>query len=215
MRPTHRANDGRVFTWDDPPDTGHPGEDYNCRCAADPYIPGDTEFAFHEFTSDFPSGPVRWGNREFVWHYYFGDGRAVTLEEIGHLREIAEQYAYADGAQGSFRRLSGQISDAARENGAGELYVPFNNTYQFGDVAFSHGRGTVSGSFLGSVEYHDDMLRITGESSFEFSDDFADPLDMSFEPGGTPYHISGRWHANFSAEVTRDRRSSIYFDPRK
>ncbi len=177
-------------------------------------ILGETEFALHEFTSDFPSGPVRCGNREFVSHY-FADGRAVTLEEIGHLREIAEQYAYADGAQGSFRRLSGQISDAARENGAGELYVPFNNTYQFGDVAFSHGRGTVSGSFLGTVEYHDDMLRITGESNFEFADEFADPLDMNFEPGGIPYHISGTWRASFSAEVLRDRRNSIYFNPRK
>ncbi|QFG37893.1 hypothetical protein ESD82_17635 [Paracoccus pantotrophus] len=31
MRANHRANDGRVFSWNDPPDTGHPGEVYNYR----------------------------------------------------------------------------------------------------------------------------------------------------------------------------------------
>lgn len=43
VRPTHRANNGRIFDWDKPPPvTGHPGEDYNCRCRAAPVLPGDT-----------------------------------------------------------------------------------------------------------------------------------------------------------------------------
>lgn len=37
VRPTHRAKEGRKFRWSDPPsDTGHPGEDFNCRCVAIP-----------------------------------------------------------------------------------------------------------------------------------------------------------------------------------
>ena len=33
VRPTHRANDGKLFRWDSPPAaTGHPGHDVNCRC---------------------------------------------------------------------------------------------------------------------------------------------------------------------------------------
>ncbi|MEM7617627.1 MAG: hypothetical protein AAF195_04525, partial [Pseudomonadota bacterium] len=32
----HSVNDGRIFFWDNPPPTGHPGEDYNCRCHAGP-----------------------------------------------------------------------------------------------------------------------------------------------------------------------------------
>jgi SPP1 gp7 family putative phage head morphogenesis protein len=36
VRPSHAANDGKVFAWDNPPETGHPGEDYNCRCWAEP-----------------------------------------------------------------------------------------------------------------------------------------------------------------------------------
>ena len=39
VRPSHRANDGRIFRWDSPPPTGHPGHDINCRCVALPIIP--------------------------------------------------------------------------------------------------------------------------------------------------------------------------------
>lgn len=37
VRSTHAENDGKIFAWDSPPETGHPGEDYNCRCWAEPY----------------------------------------------------------------------------------------------------------------------------------------------------------------------------------
>ena len=44
VRETHRQLEGTVHRWDDPPTVGqrqvHPGEDYNCRCTADPVIPG-------------------------------------------------------------------------------------------------------------------------------------------------------------------------------
>ena len=41
VRPTHRVKEGNVYRWDDPPaDTGHPGEDYQCRCSAEPYLEG-------------------------------------------------------------------------------------------------------------------------------------------------------------------------------
>jgi len=39
VRPTHKANHGKIFEWDNPdPETGHPGHDYNCRCSASPII---------------------------------------------------------------------------------------------------------------------------------------------------------------------------------
>lgn len=38
-RATHRANNGKIFRWDDPPaKTGHPGQDIQCRCFAEPVI---------------------------------------------------------------------------------------------------------------------------------------------------------------------------------
>ena len=38
VREEHAANNGKKFKWDDPPGTGHPGEDINCRCRAIPII---------------------------------------------------------------------------------------------------------------------------------------------------------------------------------
>jgi SPP1 gp7 family putative phage head morphogenesis protein len=44
VRESHRALDGQVFSWDDPPETtddgdsNHPGEDFQCRCVAIPIV---------------------------------------------------------------------------------------------------------------------------------------------------------------------------------
>lgn len=39
VRLSHRKNHGKTFRWDDPPkDTGHPGNDIQCRCVAQPII---------------------------------------------------------------------------------------------------------------------------------------------------------------------------------
>ncbi len=36
VRGSHAENDDRIFAWDEPPSTGHPGEEFNCRCYAEP-----------------------------------------------------------------------------------------------------------------------------------------------------------------------------------
>lgn len=47
VRPTYAEHEGEIFFWSDPPaETGHPGEDYECRCWADeivdePLVPED------------------------------------------------------------------------------------------------------------------------------------------------------------------------------
>ncbi len=39
VRENHADKEGNVYSWDDPPlDTGHPGEDYQCRCHAEPVL---------------------------------------------------------------------------------------------------------------------------------------------------------------------------------
>lgn len=39
VRDSHAAKEGNVYRWDDPPnDTGHPGEDFQCRCTAEPVL---------------------------------------------------------------------------------------------------------------------------------------------------------------------------------
>ncbi|MCI5060219.1 MAG: peptidoglycan-binding protein [Alphaproteobacteria bacterium] len=39
VRHTHSAREGRTFSWDTPPEGGHPGEDFGCRCWAEPIVP--------------------------------------------------------------------------------------------------------------------------------------------------------------------------------
>lgn len=45
VRDSHAELEGKTFSWDDPPvvnkygDTGHPGDDYQCRCCALPVLP--------------------------------------------------------------------------------------------------------------------------------------------------------------------------------
>jgi len=36
VRPGHAEREGRIFSWGNPPDGGHPGEDQGCRCWAKP-----------------------------------------------------------------------------------------------------------------------------------------------------------------------------------
>ncbi len=178
VRPSHRANDGHIFSWDHPPETGHPGQEPNCRCEAIPYRPGETEFAYHTFTTGLASSHERWEDSDFVWHFFTGGGRPVTLSEIGHLRDIAEVYAYETGTEGAFRRLSDQIAEKARNSSSGSVHVDFGRAYDFGDVAFSHGYSSVYGAFEGTVVQRGDMLSIEGESEFHFRDVFTDPLDL-------------------------------------
>lgn len=47
VRETHASVDGEVFQWDSPPsetDDNHPGEDYQCRCWAEPVLPELMDF---------------------------------------------------------------------------------------------------------------------------------------------------------------------------
>lgn len=38
VRATHRVREGQIFSWDEPPGDGHPGEPINCRCYAEPVL---------------------------------------------------------------------------------------------------------------------------------------------------------------------------------
>lgn len=38
VRASHSEYDDRIFSWSDPPEGGHPGQGWNCRCTAEPII---------------------------------------------------------------------------------------------------------------------------------------------------------------------------------
>jgi len=93
VRASHAANDGKIFAWNNPPSTGHPGDEFGCRCTAEPYYGAGQETMSHTLHGLTSAGP-RWENNDFVWHFFTGNGRSLSLSQIGHLYEIANYWAY-------------------------------------------------------------------------------------------------------------------------
>ena len=44
VRAAHSSREGQVFSWDEAPGDGHPGQAINCRCTASAILPGDPDF---------------------------------------------------------------------------------------------------------------------------------------------------------------------------
>jgi SPP1 gp7 family putative phage head morphogenesis protein len=228
VRLSHAANDGRMFAWDEPPATGHPGEDFGCRCRAEPYVPGETEFAYHEIVGELVDEPERWEWDDFLRHLYSG-GAPVSLSRIGHLNDVVHQFAYRDGDTGAHSRLSSQIVAEARDVMSGSLTVTFDRTYDFTDVAYPHGDAVVYGQFSGSVSNARGYLAIKGRVQFNFWDIFTDPADLreiflgtsdpaavhrlarrTSDLGGRHYTVADHWETRFEAEALVDARLSRY-----
>ncbi len=66
VRPSHAANDGQVFAWDDPPSTGHPGAEYGCRCWAQPLDAIDPIYPLEALLGGLSSGAARAVLREII-----------------------------------------------------------------------------------------------------------------------------------------------------
>lgn len=64
VRVRHAEHDNRVFRWDEPPEDGHPGQAYNCRCVAEPILPvAQNDLVLADFVSPTSSFLVELGSR--------------------------------------------------------------------------------------------------------------------------------------------------------
>jgi len=54
VRPSHAVRDGKMFSWNKPPEGGHPGQEYGCRCKA---IPVTAEYQL-PIESQSPDNPL-------------------------------------------------------------------------------------------------------------------------------------------------------------
>ena len=160
-------------------------------------------------------------NLDFVYHFYFGKGKSVSLSEIG-LLSVIENSAINQGIQS---RFADQINQEAVKQAPriGELSKSFNNSYRFGDVYFSIGNARMSGNFDGTLtagETFDDGKTIysySWKAKIKFSDTFTDPLSVIeimygsstseqvadwlatvANLGGTPFKIQGNYSCSYS-----------------
>ncbi|MGI9365458.1 MAG: phage minor head protein, partial [Rhizobiaceae bacterium] len=112
VRESHAKYNGKVFAWDNPPATGHPGEDFNYRCIAEPYTPAIHETLNLVMTGISDSAQVWEDNLrgDFVDRYWNGNGEPVRLRDTGHLRRVVNEYWRQVKTD-----LLGQIANAARD----------------------------------------------------------------------------------------------------
>lgn len=230
VRPSHAANNGRIFSWDDPPETGHPGEGYGCRCTAEPYIPQVSEYAYQTLSSGISDGPKQWSNEDFLYHFFYGNGAAVTLSETGHLAGVINYYFYILSKEGAniYNRINAQIIAQARRHD-GYFTYQFDDSYEFRPYVYSFGKSAVFGFFTGSVQHRKGSMFIEGEISYLYKDKFTDPVSVrqiipgsssvgaSFDwwvgltdGGGKYYDIFDSWNTSFKSEALLNAKESIY-----
>lgn len=210
VRDSYAANDGKIFTWNDPSPTGHPGEDYGCRCAAEPYAPDVQEHISMVMSGISDAGRVWKDGKggDFENHYRNGNGRPVRLRDTGHLQNVVDEYW-----RQVEKRLLGQIADAAREKAGSSFSYEFGKTYNMQHIVFDFGRTTIGGIATGRsrLEKTTGALHLTGRCEFYQRDKFEDPLDIGIElPGSEIYDIFDDWHGNFYGAVHIDRNLSLY-----
>ena len=55
VRERHSAREGGIYDWNAPPEGGHPGEEYGCRCTAEKYFPFSLEWSEEDKNKFFTS----------------------------------------------------------------------------------------------------------------------------------------------------------------
>lgn len=175
VRSSHAEREGQVFSWDDPPEGGHPGEDYGCRCTAEPYLPQNSEF-MEISLQGVSGGGAAWSSTDFVNHYYRGNGRSVTVRETGYMTAIVDEYMARVE-----KRLKDQIATAARRKRTGSFTYPFGRSYDMTSVVFSIGDTVIGGEFSGNVEEQYGVLSVEGSFDFYLRDELSDPADIGIE----------------------------------
>lgn len=179
VRISHAKNNGKKFSYDDPPETGNPGDEYGCRCWAEPYM--QDKISDQKLLTKIKQSQKKWSNQELSERYLNGGGD-ITLSEIGYLEDIINYYAnYAvtkDGVVGVYNAIRDQIIDEAKKLPLGEFPYPFEGTYNFEEVLFTLRNSTVKGNFAGYSRMEGDFLVISGTIKYEFIDEYRDPLSL-------------------------------------
>jgi SPP1 gp7 family putative phage head morphogenesis protein len=214
VRTSHRQRDGQTFSWNAPPEGGHPGEDYNCRCWAVP-VKEVAEGLTQTVTSAAEDAKDKWDNFQFLWHFAFGGGRTVTLHEIGYLGDVI-----AKAKETIFKRVEDQVAEKMRQIKSGFLVYETEGSYSFADVHPYFGGGTVRTRTEGMVTRKDNVLSIDATVQYEYEDTFTDPENIRQEKygtsspegvsefelkvtdrGGTYYKIVGEWATHLTGSI--------------
>lgn len=212
VRPEHAANNGKIFSWNNPPATGHPGEDFGCRCWAEAYKEDELQVRSSQ-TVTFSEVDVlpAWTREDFFHHYNHGKGKMVRLSEIGYLQNIINHArGYDQGGGSIFERVEKDIFEKSHESGEGSFAYDFINSYEFQPAIYEIGGATVAGAGIRNVEDRGEFWMVTANVNYAFSDQFTRPYDI-YDTGvwpltlntGTPYYITGGWSTRIDAIIRK------------
>jgi len=122
-RPAHHANNGKVFAWDKPPGTGHPGHEINCRCRGLAIITDDPD----EIERSATPPDLEPGDLDQFFVNTLPDLRkvaAVPRTNLGSLsaQDIAERLAATVNIDGQVATLARGMTEKQAERLVVELY---------------------------------------------------------------------------------------------
>jgi peptidoglycan hydrolase-like protein with peptidoglycan-binding domain len=183
VRNSHAEFNRTVRDWNDEPD---PGEEFNCRCWAEP-VSCDKEFITQNLISDIKDDKDQWTWADYLAYFYVGGGQGIELSNMGWLGPIIEE-----SKTQVFMPVQEQVADLARQIEQGEIRYTTENTYEFEGVSYPIGDAVVSSETIGTVTINGKCIIIDAEVSYKFSDDFTDPanireLNEKFQKRGYPY----------------------------
>lgn len=227
VRREHAANNGKIFSWDNPPPTGNPGEAFGCRCWAEAYKPAaqetvDLQEKSIQTVSTFtPAGPFIWTNADLLYHYFYGNGQGLFLGRIGLLNGVINYARTQPQKSGGsiFDRVARKIFVESRQNQGGTSVVKFSTSYDFSGFMFSFGDSTVEGQADVTVTQNNKSLIISADIYYTFWDEYKDPIDdwdiIPFDieiPGGKPFAIMDVWQTRLEAIIKLDSSESRFPD---
>ena len=144
VRSRHAARDGQTFAWNNPPAGGHPGEDYGCRCWAEPVeVTGLTSIILKTVIIFYLDGIKKW-NSLHMSLYFYTLGSERTLDDMGHRQDVINYYE-----RNYLARFTDQLISRARETQDGHFTDSFEASYDFQNLFFAYGNSTVGGRFSG------------------------------------------------------------------
>jgi peptidoglycan hydrolase-like protein with peptidoglycan-binding domain len=169
VRDSHVALDGTVRDLADSPD---PGEEFNCRCWAEP-VNCDKEFITQNVISKINDAEPAWTWQEYWDHFQHGNGAPVTLSGIGYLGAVIDV-----ARDKAFPKVSEQVAALAKAQGPGPLYYTTENYYNFKSASYPLGDAVVTSETIGTVLANGKCLIIDAEVIYNFNDTFTDPAEL-------------------------------------
>lgn len=116
VRPSHSALNGKFFSWDKPPDVGHPGQDIQCRCTADPIIEDVLGMEFEGDTAEARAQAKKEG-RYFSRDEWIAD---MTAEEKAAFNYWTTK---KNGCTNIRKYQAGEMTDKQKKSQAGKTAI--------------------------------------------------------------------------------------------